>query len=127
MAEQKKTILIVDDDQNIADLIASPLRDLGFEVTTVTDGYQAVNEAQANKPSLILLDVVMPKMDGFKVCRLIKFNEDLKNIPIIMMTSLSEAENRPTGEKVGADAYIPKPFKVDELLAKVKQLTAQSK
>lgn len=127
MSATRKTILIVEDEKAISGLLTQQLSDAGYNVILAEDGYEGVNLAQTKKPDLIILDVMMPKMDGFKVCRLIKFNEELKNIPIIMMTSLPEGENRATGEEVGADVYLPKPFKVDELFAKIRVLTGLNK
>jgi DNA-binding response OmpR family regulator len=116
-----KKILIVDDDRAIADLLALELKDLGYETDYTGDGYDALNKVRAFKPDLLILDVMLPKMDGFKICRLLKFDRQFSKMPIILFTSLSEEENKQTGVDVGADAYFPKPFEMDKLLLKVKE------
>jgi len=120
-----KKILIVDDDKAIADVLAIQLKELGYETEYVNDGVAALNSAHSNRPDLIILDVMLPQMDGFKVCRLLKFDCNFNKIPIILFTSLSEETNGKTGEEVGADAYFPKPFEMDKLLAKIKELVAR--
>ncbi|MDI6731575.1 MAG: response regulator [Candidatus Margulisbacteria bacterium] len=117
-----KKILIVDDDKAVADLLAIQLKELGYETGYVNDGVAALNQVHHDSPDLVILDVMLPQMDGFKVCRLLKFDQKFKKIPIILFTSLSEETNGKTGEGVGADAYFPKPFEMNKLLGKVKEL-----
>ena len=117
-----KRILIVDDDKAIAEILAIELKELGYETEYIGDGVEALNKVHALAPDLIILDVMLPQMDGFKVCRLLKFDRNFCKIPIILFTSLSEEANGKTGDEVGADAYFPKPFDMAKLLGKVKEL-----
>lgn len=121
-----KKIVIVDDDQAISSIIALELQGRGFETVTVADGYAALEEIQQNGADLVILDVVMPKMDGYQVCRLLKYNDQFSHIPILMFTSQEEEESRRTGGEVGADAYFIKPFDNQQLFAKIDEMLGQS-
>ncbi|WP_371366751.1 Transcriptional regulatory protein SrrA [Sporomusa rhizae] len=112
-----KTVLIVDDEQPIRELLALYLTREGFTVTEAADGAQALIKHQEKKPDLILLDIMMPVLDGLEVCRQIrKFSE----IPIIMLTSRAEDDDRILGLDIGADDYVTKPFNPREVVARVK-------
>lgn len=112
-----KTVLIVDDEQPIRELLALYLNREGFTVTEAADGAQALIKHQEKKPDLILLDIMMPVLDGLEVCRQIrKFSE----IPIIMLTSRAEDDDRILGLDIGADDYVTKPFNPREVVARVK-------
>lgn len=113
----KKTILIVDDEKMILNLLSHNLSREGYSVIEATDGIEAIKTAQENKPDLILLDVMLPKMDGLSVCKRLK---NLMNIPIIMVTAKGEELDKIVGLELGADDYITKPFSVRELIARVK-------
>ncbi|NLC89219.1 MAG: response regulator transcription factor [Clostridiaceae bacterium] len=110
-------ILVVDDEQNIVDILESNLLREGYEVLVAYDGEEAVEITKTRKPDLVLLDCMMPGMDGFDVCKIIRQNS---NVPIIMLTAKSEELDKVLGLELGADDYITKPFSVREVLARIK-------
>ena len=110
------TILIVDDVRTEQEIIKKALQPLGHSFLTADNGTKALELAESERPVLIVLDVVMPEMDGFKTCRKLKKNEATANIPVILCTSKSGESDRFWGERQGADAYIAKPFDPSELL-----------
>ena len=116
----KEKILIVDDEEHIIELLKFNLLNAGYEVFTANDGIDAVKIAKAEKPSLLLLDLMLPGIDGFDVCKEIKRNNEMKNTSIVMLTAKGEELDKILGLELGADDYITKPFSVRELLARVK-------
>lgn len=118
----KKKILIIDDEAPFVETINVRLEFEGYEVLSAGDGQEGLEKAREIKPDLILLDVMMPKMDGYQVCRMLKFDDNFKDIPIIMLTARAQDTDRKTGKEVGANDYISKPFEMDELLEKIKEL-----
>jgi len=116
----KEKILIVDDEEHIIELLKFNLLNAGYEVLTANDGIDAVKIAKAEKPSLLLLDLMLPGIDGFDVCKEIKRNNEMKNTSIVMLTAKGEELDKILGLELGADDYITKPFSVRELLARVK-------
>ncbi|MDD5432124.1 MAG: response regulator [Candidatus Omnitrophica bacterium] len=118
----KKRILVVDDESQLVELIQMRLEANGFEVITAYNGQEALDKARQEKPDLIILDLMLPKIDGYKVCRMLKFDEKYKNIPVILFTARAQEDDIILGQKVGGDAYITKPFDPDALLAKIKEL-----
>ena len=112
-----RKILIVDDEKNIADIIAFNLKKEGYQVITAGDGEEGVKMAFEENPDLILLDIMMPKMDGYEACKKIR---EKKNTPIIMLTARAEELDKVLGLELGADDYVTKPFGVRELMARVK-------
>jgi DNA-binding response OmpR family regulator len=92
----------------------------GFNVLVSYNGEDALNQARKENPDLILLDLMLPKLDGYKVCRLLKFDERYKHIPILMLTAKTQIKDKLLGKETGADEYITKPFDIDELMKKVK-------
>ena len=115
--DYKKTILIVDDEKMIINLLTHNLTREGYNVIEAKDGLEAINIAQEKKPDLILLDIMLPKLDGLSVCKRIK---NMMNVPILMVTAKDEELDKIVGLELGADDYITKPFSVRELLARVK-------
>ncbi len=115
-----KKILVVDDSPTGLKSVAAVLRN--YEVVTATDGKQALEKAESENPDLIILDVIMPNMDGFQACRKIKKSPDLKHIPIIMLTSKNQKSDKFWGEKQGADFYLTKPCEDTVLLKEVARL-----
>ncbi len=113
----ERKILVVDDERPIVDILKFNLEKEGFEVLTADNGLSALECALTQSPDLILLDIMLPKMDGFDVCR--KIREKL-NVPIIMITARDEEVDKVLGLELGADDYITKPFSVRELIARVK-------
>jgi len=114
----KKKILIIDDEQAILNMYSSALGD--FEVITADNGEEGIIVARKEKPDLIILDLMLPKLDGYKVCRLLKFDERYKHIPILMLTAKTQEKDKILGKETGADEYITKPFEMDSLMEKVK-------
>ena len=115
-----KNILIVDDETDIIEILQFVLEAEGYECITATDGEEGLKLAKEASPDLIILDVMMPKINGYKISRLLKYDSKYKNIPILMITARSQEEDRVIGEETGADEYITKPFKVDYVVEKVK-------
>ena len=116
--EQKKRVLIVEDEKNIVDIIRFNLDREGYDVLEAYDGEAGLALARAEKPDLVLLDVMMPKMMGFDVCKALRDEGD--NVPVIILTAREEEEYKVLGLEIGADDYITKPFSMRELLARVK-------
>jgi two-component system, OmpR family, response regulator MprA len=121
-AERKLRLLVVDDEQAIVDFIKLGMRYEGFQVEQAGDGYIAIDLAQRLQPDVIILDVMLPTMDGLEVCRRLRESEATANIPILMLTAKDEVRDRVTGLEAGADDYLTKPFSFDELLARVRAL-----
>lgn len=119
-------ILIIDDEEDLAFSIARRLTAAGYEVICAEDGAEGLRRAQTESPSLILLDLMLPKMDGYKVCRLLKFDERYKSIPILMLSARSQEEDIALGRETGAEAYMTKPCDSGELLEKIKLLLQAS-
>jgi diguanylate cyclase (GGDEF)-like protein len=113
------TILIVDDDVTNLKVAMEPLKAEGIETLTARDGASGISRAELTRPDLILLDVQMPGIDGFETCRRLKANPATRDIPIIFMTALSNIEDKLRGFAAGGVDYVPKPFQVEELLARV--------
>jgi len=114
------TILIIDDNPANLGVLSSCLEEAGFETMVAIDGKSGLNIARDGQPDLILLDVLMPGMDGFEACRFMKEDERTREIPVIFMTALTETENEVAGFEAGGVDYITKPFQVEEVLARVK-------
>jgi DNA-binding response OmpR family regulator len=120
-------ILIVDDEPDIVTALGIRMKAAGYEVITAADGMEGLDAARKQNPDLVLLDIMLPKLDGYKVCRILKFDENYRHIPILMITAKVTDINKKMGEEVGADAYITKPFNSDELMAKIKETLEKSK
>ena len=115
----KNKILIVEDDPNILEALKYNLAKEGYDTLTSIDGTQAVEAARATKPDLIILDIMLPKMSGFEVCRILRKEMD---VPIIMLTARDDEIDKVTGLDLGADDYMTKPFSMRELMARVRAL-----
>jgi DNA-binding response OmpR family regulator len=120
-----KKILVVDDEPHIAQIMKLTLEHSGYEVAVAGDGAEGLKKAKEWEPDLILLDLMLPNIDGYKVCRLLKFDQKYQHIPIILVSAMGEAQNKELGKQVGADLYMSKPFKPDELLDQVENLLKQ--
>ncbi len=116
-----KKILVVDDEIDLVETVRFPLEMEGFNVLVSYNGEDALNQARRENPDLIILDLMLPKLDGYKVCRLLKFDERYKHIPILMLTAKTQEKDKILGKETGADEYITKPFEMDDLLGKVKK------
>jgi twitching motility two-component system response regulator PilH len=116
------TVLIVDDSLTLRQIVADILKRSGLDVIEASDGVEAKKQIQASCPDLVITDIVMPRMNGYELCRWLKNNPKAQKIPVVMCTSKSEEFDRYWGMKQGADAYISKPFRPTELLETVRQL-----
>ena len=125
MAGEK--ILVVDDEDHIVELITYNLISAGYTVISANDGIEALKLARDEKPNLILLDLMLPGLDGFEVCKSIRTDIDTKNIPIIMLTAKGEELDKILGLELGADDYMTKPFSIRELLARIKVIFRRTK
>lgn len=120
-------ILVVDDEKDTVSALTIRLNARGFDVIPAYEGIEALEKARNEHPDLILLDVMLPKLDGYKVCRILKFDEKFKDIPIIIITAKGEEAQRRMGADVGADAYFSKPFNNEELMKKIDEMLARNK
>jgi signal transduction histidine kinase len=122
MVEKKSKILIVDDAADTVELLRKRFRSEGYDTAEAYDGEEALQKVEEYNPDLIVLDVMMPKLDGYEVCRRLKTDENRKYIPILMLTAKGEVENKVKGLEIGADDYLAKPFDYKELSARAKSL-----
>jgi DNA-binding response OmpR family regulator len=120
-------VLIADDEPDIVETIKCILEARGHQVFEANDGMEALDHARNSNPDIIFLDVMMPKLDGYKVCRMLKFDSQYQNIPVILLTARASSQDMSIGEEVGADVYLTKPFDVDEVLDLVDRLTSNSR
>lgn len=117
-----RKILIVEDEESLSKMIAVRLKAAGYAVIAAYDGNEAFELAMKESPDLIILDLLLPKVDGYKVCGLLKKNVLLAKIPIIIVTARAQETDIKLGKDMGADAYIIKPFDAEVLLSKIKEL-----
>ncbi len=117
----KKRILLADDEEDIKTVVAMFLEAQGYEVVTAFDGLDALEKVRTEKPDLILLDIMMPVLDGFEVCRRLKENEETAKIPILILSAAAHVESVNRGLKAGAKDYIVKPFEPEKLVEKIEQ------
>jgi len=122
-----KKILLVEDEPDLAATVQLRLEMQGYEVSHAADGQEALNKARAEVPDLIILDIMLPKMDGYKVCRMLKFDEKYRKIPVMMFSARAQEKDKQTAMECGADDYLIKPFEPNILFGKVKELLAKTK
>ena len=125
-SKEEKTILVVEDEENIRTLLAMRLKVSHFRVLTAGDGDQGLAVIREKKPDLVILDLMLPKITGYELCRMIKFDEALKSIPVIILSALERQVDRERASQAGADAYFIKPFELDLLIIKINQLLQHS-
>ena len=118
----RRQILLVDDTADIIKLVKKRLEEVGFDVRVAMDGDEAIRQVRSKKPDLIILDVMLPKLNGHQVCSMLKQDEQYSNIPIILFTARTSEIDEQLGFEAGADAYVRKPFRSEELLGQVKKL-----
>lgn len=118
----KRKILLVDDEPQLVEMVKLRLEANDYGVIVAYDGQEAFEKARKDKPDLIMLDLMLPKMDGYKVCGLLKADTRYNKIPIIMFTARAQDSDIKMGKEAGADAYIIKPFEHQVLLDKIKEL-----
>jgi two-component system alkaline phosphatase synthesis response regulator PhoP len=126
MAMAKGKILVVDDEIYIVHILDFSLGMEGYEVLTALDGEQAVDKARSEHPDLIVLDIMMPKLDGYETCKILKAGEDTKNIPVILLSAKGRNVDQKIGFEVGADDYITKPFSPRKLVERINTLLGQT-
>lgn len=117
-----KKILITEDSPTLLAMMKDALEEAGYATITAMDGQEALDKTKKEKPDLIILDLMLPKVDGYKVCAMLKMNEDYASIPIIIVTARGSEQDRKLGDQVRADAYITKPYQHETVLAKIKEL-----
>lgn len=121
---EPKKILIADDNENIREALTYLLEDEGYKLWMAKDGVEALREVRNVRPDIIFLDIMMPEMNGYDVCRIIKNDPELKKTYVIMLTAKGQVAEQERGKEVGADEYIVKPFSPMEILTKIKKLLA---
>ena len=117
-----KTILLIEDEENLVELLKFRLEANGYSVETASDGEDGLKKINKLKPDLVILDVMMPKMHGYDVCRLSKENAQTKTIPVIILTAHIQAKDTEKAKECRADAFVAKPFEPVELLEKIRKL-----
>ncbi|MCK5331082.1 MAG: response regulator [Candidatus Marinimicrobia bacterium] len=117
-----KKILIIDDEVNISKLLAIPLKKMDFKIIEADNGLTGLELARTEAPDLIILDIMLPKLDGYKLCRLLKFDERYSNIPIVMLTAKSDEKDERLGLQMGADIYLTKPINLTEFREEIEKL-----
>jgi two-component system phosphate regulon response regulator PhoB len=122
----KPRVLVVDDEPDVLDLVTYNLGQAGFATETAADGAEALRKARSSAPDLILLDLMLPEMDGLEVCKLLRRDTKTSSIPIIMLTARASEIDRIVGLELGADDYVPKPFSPRELVLRVKKRLEQN-
>ncbi|MBU0501693.1 MAG: response regulator [bacterium] len=122
MNKKKPKILVVDDEPDVVSLLETMFKSHDCDVIVARNGQTALEMARKNKPSLILLDVMLPKIDGYRVARMLKFDENFRHIPLIFLTAKIQERDKKIGKEMGADAYITKPFELDVLWQEVQKL-----
>ena len=120
-----KKILIVEDEPDFRVALRMRLEANGYNIIEADDGMKGLDAVRQQNPDLIILDVMLPKMDGFKVARLLKFDAKYKNIPLMMLTVMSQESDRKMGQAVGADVYMTKPYQPQELLDTISTLVSR--
>lgn len=122
MADPAKTILLVDDEEDLVYALTARLKNRGFKVVVAREGLGALRQARSQNPDLIILDIMLPKMDGYKVCRLLKSDKRYSPIPILMLSARGQERDRELGKKAGADDYLVKPFNSEDLISRIEKL-----
>ena len=117
-----KRILIAEDSPTILAMMKLVVTNAGFDVISAEDGKEALDKARSEKPDLIILDIMLPHIDGYKVCAMLKFDNNFKNIPVIILTARAGEDDKQMGKNVKADEYLTKPFDPDLLVAKINEL-----
>ena len=122
MTLTKKKILVVDDEKALVSLVTLHMQMAGYEVFFANDGWSALDICKRDKPDLVILDLMLPKLNGWEVCRRIREDDSIKDIAVLMLSARSEVDDKVRGFNVGADDYVTKPFSPKELVARVKRI-----
>jgi len=126
MDKKKARILVVDDEERTLRVVKDMLTPHGYEIIVARDGAEAVAAARSRQPDLILLDILMPKMDGYTACNTIKTDKKTNAIPVVMLTAVGYELNKELAQSLEADGYLTKPFKLQDLLGVIKQFLPAS-
>jgi DNA-binding response OmpR family regulator len=121
MSDHRPRILIVDDEADLVSVLRLGLELEGFEVIDAGDGEEGLRRAREDRPELMLLDLMLPKLDGYKVCRALKFDERYKKLPIFILSARPGEHDRRLAFEMGADLFITKPYEMSELVAKIRE------
>ena len=121
MSQAPPRILVVDDELDLVSVLRMGLEIQGFEVIEAMDGEEGLRRAREEHPDLLVLDLMLPKMDGYKVCRALKFDERFRNVPIIILSARSGEQDRRLALDMGADLFVTKPYDMADLVAKIRQ------
>jgi two-component system alkaline phosphatase synthesis response regulator PhoP len=124
---KKGKVLVVDDEANITQILEFSIASEGFEVITAQNGEEAIERARREQPDLIILDIMMPKIDGYEACRILKANPLTRNIPVVLLTAKGRDIDRRLGYEVGATDYIVKPFSPNKLIERIQRLLSCTK
>ena len=120
--QPRARVLVVDDEADLVRILQLGLQAIGYHVETASDGQEALKKARETKPDIILLDLMLPKLDGYKVCRLLKFDERYKNIPIIILSARTQEGDQLLAMEMGANRFITKPYDFAEVLSHIETL-----
>jgi len=123
---QKKKILIVEDEKELVKLIAFNMTIAGYEAVSAKDGIEALEACKLNKPDLVILDIMLPRIDGWEVCRRLRLDPKTSNTPIIILSALQDTNDKLRGFDLGSDDYVTKPFSPRELVVRVKRVLGRS-
>ena len=123
----RKRILVVDDEIYIVHILEFSLTMEGYEVATASDGEEALRKIEEDRPDLVVLDIMMPRLDGYEVCRRLRQSEETATLPVILLSAKGRPVDREVGLEVGADDYIVKPFSPRRLLEKIRELLARER
>lgn len=126
MAEQKPLVLMVDDEPTILKIMGRLLQISGFELSTAADGEEGLAKVKAEHPRVVILDLMLPKMNGFQVCEAIKQDPACKGIPVVIFTARNQPEDEERCRKLGADAYFPKTHATDDFIKTIQQLAGNA-
>lgn len=119
-------VMVIDDSKTIRRTAETLLKKAGCEVITATDGFEALSVIADSRPDIIFVDIMMPRLDGYQTCALIKNNKDFKKTPVIMLSSKDSLFDRARGRVVGSDQYLTKPFTKDELLGAIREFSVNA-
>jgi len=119
-------VLVVDDEPDLVRILEFGLKAAGYQVDTAYDGQEGLKKAREQKPDIILLDLMLPKLDGYKVCRLLKFDERYKHIPIMILSARTQEGDQNLAHEMGANRFLTKPYEFAEILEHIKALLKQS-
>ena len=121
-SQTRARVLVVDDEADLVRILQFGLQSMGYQVETASDGQEGLKKAREMKPDIILLDLMLPKLDGYKVCRLLKFDERYKNIPIIILSARTQEGDQSLAMEMGANRFITKPYEFTDILSHMEAL-----